>query len=188
MPSADALMVTASFRSTSFMACLQLRFAPPGRWRRVSSKPGAATGPGLLQEPCTRVSPRKAQALQRPVARPRSYGRIAKLPPRYAPEAARPLCGLAANRRRSTPGLRARRLRSQPSFAFPLQGGSSCSLAAEHLLDVCSLSGRERHPYPTRYSRPSLLPASCPAQPTDPLAVHLPAHAGDWSGFPRSAS
>ena len=75
----------------------------------------------------------------------------AELPPRYAPEAARPLCGPAANRRPTTPRLRARRLLSQPSFAFPLQDGSSCSLASEHLLDVCSLSGRAQHPYPTRY-------------------------------------
>lgn len=97
-----------------------------------------------------RVSPHKAQALQRPVD-PTQQLRVAELPPRYAPAAARPLCGLAANRRPATPRLRVRRLLSQPSFAFPLQDGSPCFLASEHLLDVCSLSGRAKHPYPTRY-------------------------------------
>ena len=72
-------------------------------------------------------------------------------------------------------GAQASGLWPLPPIAFPFEGGSPSLLAAKHLLDVGSLSGRA-HASRIRLitNRHWLFPASCPASPWAFLAVGWP--------------
>jgi hypothetical protein len=63
-----------------------------------------------------------------------------------------------------------------PPVAFPLESGSACLLAAKHLSDVGSLSGRAGRPYPIHY-RPALASSDIPSR----ISMGLPCGRLTWT-------